>query len=171
MPKANIVVGLKNPMIALTAESTVKTRIFSDLVRDALEEYSYDAELAGLEYNLEIDARGLFIDVSGYNDKLPAFLEQVLIKMRDLEIAEDRFQIVMEQAARSYRNWVFQQPYHQLSDYSSLLSSEVEFLVDDMSAELSSITLEGARNFQKAGPVADVPRSPTCTEICTRRMR
>ncbi|KAK7928684.1 insulin-degrading enzyme [Apiospora marii] len=99
VPKANLVVSCKNPIIFATAENSVKAKLYTDLVRDALE-YSYDADLAGLQYNVTLDSRGLFVEVLGYNDKLPVLLEQVLITMRDLEIRDARFDIVKERLSR-----------------------------------------------------------------------
>jgi insulysin len=109
----------------------VKARLFADLIRDALEEYSYDAELAGLQYNVSLDSRGLVIEVSGYNDKLPVLLEQVLMTMRDLEIRDDRFDIIKERLTRGYRNWELQQPFTQISEYTSWLITEHDHVVEE----------------------------------------
>jgi len=149
VPKANLIVGFKSPIIYASAENSVKARLFADLVRDALEEYSYDAEIAGLGYSVDLDSRGLIAEVSGYNDKLPVLLEQVLITMRDLDIRQDRFDIIKERATRSYRNYAYQQPYHQLLDYSTWLLAEHEHVIEELSAELPSITAEATRNFHK----------------------
>ncbi|KAK4218084.1 UCH-domain-containing protein [Rhypophila decipiens] len=149
VPKANLVVSCKSPIIYATAENSVKARIFTDLVRDALEEYSYDAELAGLQYSVSLDSRGLFIEVSGYNDKLPVLLEQVLITMRDLEVRSDRFAIIKERLSRAYRNWELQPPWQQIGDYTSWLTCEHDFVVEELSAELPDITAEAVGQFRK----------------------
>ncbi|KNB13758.1 hypothetical protein FOXG_12464 [Fusarium oxysporum f. sp. lycopersici 4287] len=90
----------EEPLIYASAENNVKARLFSDLVRGAVEEYSYDAELAGLQNNISLDSRGLFLDANGYNDKLPVLLEQVVTTMRDLDINEDRYEIIKERLTR-----------------------------------------------------------------------
>jgi insulysin len=149
VPKANLIVSCKSPIIYASAENSVKTRLFADLVRDALEEYSYDAELAGLQYNVSLDSRGLIIEVSGYNDKLPVLLEQVLMTMRDLEIRDDRFDIVKERLTRGYRNWELQQPFTQISEYTSWLITEHDHVVEELSAELPAVTATDVRNFRK----------------------
>ncbi|RSL78326.1 hypothetical protein CEP52_017643 [Fusarium oligoseptatum] len=123
VPRANVIVSLKTPLIDSCAESDVKARLFSDLVRDALEEYSYDAELAGLQYNISLDSHGLCLNVSGYNDKLPVLLEKVVTTMRDLDIKEDRFEIVRERLTRGYNNWQLQSSYHQVGDYTTWLNA------------------------------------------------
>ncbi|POS73455.1 a-pheromone processing metallopeptidase Ste23 [Diaporthe helianthi] len=149
VPKANLLVSCRSPIIFASAENSVKARFFTDLVRDALEEYSYDADLAGLQYSVSLDARGLVIEVSGYNDKLSVLLEQVLKTMRDLDIKEDRFAIIKERLSRAYRNWAFQQPFHQVGEYTTWLNTEHDFLVEHYNAELDTITCEATRAFQR----------------------
>jgi insulysin len=150
VPRANVIVGLKSPITLASAENNVKARLFSDLVRDALEEYSYDAELAGLQYNVSLDSRGLYLDISGYNDKLPVLLEQVTTTMRDIDIKEERFEIVKERLTRGYNNWQLQSSYHQVGDYTNWLNAEErDFVVEELTAELPSITADGVRHFQK----------------------
>ncbi|KAH9898898.1 ubiquitin carboxyl-terminal hydrolase-like protein [Xylariomycetidae sp. FL2044] len=149
VPKANLIVSCKNPIIFASAENSVKSKLFTDLVRDALEEYSYDAELAGLQYNVSLDSRGLFFEVSGYNDKLPVLLEQVLLTMRDLDVKDDRFEIVKERLQRGYTNCELQQPFTQIGDYISWLTSEHDYVVEQLVVELPSITAEAVRQFHK----------------------
>ncbi|KAL1868234.1 hypothetical protein VTK73DRAFT_3761 [Phialemonium thermophilum] len=149
VPKANLIVSCKSPIIYASAENAVKARVFSDLVRDALEEYSYDAELAGLQYTVALDVRGLFVEVSGYNDKLPVLLEQVLVTMRDLEIRDDRFEIIKERLARAYRNWELQQPWTQIGDYTTWLTAQHDQVVEELAAELPSVTAEAVRHFSR----------------------
>lgn len=149
VPKASLLVSCRSPIIYASAENAVKARIFTDLVRDALEEYSYDAELAGLQYLVSLNFRGLFLEVSGYNDKLPVLLEQVLKTMRDLEIKEDRFDIVKERLSRAYKNWALQQPFHQVGEYTHWLTTEHDFTVEEFAAELSIVGCESTRAFRK----------------------
>lgn len=149
VPKGTLTVNLKSPIIFAGAGNVTKTDLFTELVRDALEEYSYDADLAGLMYNVVLESRALLVEVSGYNDKLPVLLEQVLITMRDLEIKDDRFAIVKERCSRSLRNYGFQQPYYLVPDYVSWLTSASSFTVEQMAQELPAITAESMRRFSK----------------------
>ncbi|SPO02733.1 related to insulysin precursor (metalloendopeptidase) [Cephalotrichum gorgonifer] len=148
VPKANVIISCKNPVIFATAESAVKSRLYTDLVRDVLEEFSYDAELAGLDYNVSIDHRGLSFEVSGYNDKLPVLLEHVLKTTRNLEIKDDRFDIVKERLKRAYSNWELQSSYQQVGDYLYWLNSERGYIVEEYAAELPNITAEALRQFK-----------------------
>ncbi|RKK66163.1 hypothetical protein BFJ69_g15649 [Fusarium oxysporum] len=66
VPRADVIVSLKTPLIYASPESNVKARLFSDLVRDALQEYSYEAELAGLQYNWPILRSLILAEGSNY---------------------------------------------------------------------------------------------------------
>ncbi|KAI5302428.1 Insulinase (Peptidase M16), partial [Ascosphaera atra] len=89
VPKAAVELTLRSPLVYATPANNVMSRLFCELVRDALMEYSYDAELAGLSYSLYPSSFGFEVSVSGYNDKLPVLLQKVLATMRDLKIRQD----------------------------------------------------------------------------------
>ena len=149
VPKATLIISCRSPVATASAANRVKSRLFTDLVKDALEEYSYDAELAGLEYSVSLDSRGLYIEVSGYNDKLAVLLQHVLITTRDLEIRDDRFAIIKERISRGYRNWELAAPWTQIGDYMSWLTIDHGYVVEELEAELPHITSDAVRVFQK----------------------
>ena len=147
VPRANVFVTLRNPMAAALPSTSVKTKMFCQLVKDALSEYSYDAEIAGLEYELGDYYVGIGIDVNGYNDKISVLLEKLLITMRDLEVKPDRFNIVKERILRGYRNWDFQQPYHQVGQYITWLSSDKAWINEQYLAEAARLNPEDISSF------------------------
>ena len=147
VPKGNVFVTLRNPLVAVTPANAVKAKFYCELVKDALVEYSYDAEIAGLEYSLGSYSLGLDIEISGYNDKMPVLLEKVLASMRDLEVKNDRFKIIKERLLRGFRNWEFQQPYRQVGEYTRWLGSEKGWINDQYLAELPHLTPEDISEF------------------------
>ncbi|KAG6014527.1 hypothetical protein E4U43_006434 [Claviceps pusilla] len=149
VPKASVVVSLKTPIIYASAANTVKAKLFTSLVYDALEGYSYDAQIAGLSYVVGLDTRGLYLEISGYNDKLPVLLEQILVTIRDLPVKDDRFLIVKERLTRGYKNWQLQSSYRQVGDYVSWLNCEQDYLVEELAAELVDVSAEDVRQMQR----------------------
>jgi Middle or third domain of peptidase_M16 len=65
-------------------------------VTDALNEYSYDADLAGLVFSFDPSSLGFCVSVSGYNDKLHVLLRDVLVKAKDVEVRADRLNVMIE---------------------------------------------------------------------------
>lgn len=147
VPKGNVFIALRNPLAGVTPANSVKAKMYCELVKDALVEYSYDAEIAGLQYGLASYSLGLDIDVSGYSDKMIVLLEKVLISMRDLEVKPDRFKIVKERQLRAYRNWDFSQPYRQVGDFTSWLGKEKGWINEHYLAELLHLQPEDISNF------------------------
>ncbi|MCJ1484182.1 Insulinase (Peptidase M16), partial [Schaereria dolodes] len=147
VPKANVFVTLRNPLAAITVANAVKTKLFCELVKDALVEYSYDAEIAGLEYNLSSHTVGIDVEISGYNDKMSVLLEKVFVSMRDLQVNPDRFKVVKERLLRGYRNWDFQQPYRQIGDFTRWLGSEKGWINEQYLVELPHLTPDDVSNF------------------------
>lgn len=72
-------------------------RLYTELVRDSLNEYAYDAELAGLRYNITSNKLGVSVSVSGYNDKLHVLLLDVLERMKGVQVKQDRLTVVREE--------------------------------------------------------------------------
>lgn len=72
-------------------------RLFSDLVNDTLTEFAYDADLAGLSYNFSAAARGLYVTLSGYNDKLHVLAKDVVERVKTVQIKADRLEVMKDQ--------------------------------------------------------------------------
>ncbi|KAI4138363.1 MAG: hypothetical protein LQ341_004701 [Variospora aurantia] len=147
VPKGNVYITLRNPLSKATPETAVKSNLYCELVKDALVEYSYDAEIAGLEYQLSSFSMGIDIDVGGYSDKMYVLLEKVLVSMRDLEVKPERFKIVKERVLRGLRNWDFQQPYRQVGDFARWLGSEKGWINEQYLAEVIPLTAEDIASF------------------------
>lgn len=88
-----------SPVVDNTALHSVQSRLFTELVKDALTEYSYDAELAGLSYTLETQGDGIMLTVDGYNDKLHVLAKVVLEKMKELKVDEERLRLITDQVS------------------------------------------------------------------------
>ncbi|KAH7303590.1 Metalloenzyme, LuxS/M16 peptidase-like protein [Stachybotrys elegans] len=149
VPRANVIVRLKSPIIFASSGNALKARLFTELVGDALEEDSHYAELAGLRHTVMVDSRGLSLEISGYNDKLHVLLEQVAATVRDIEIKEERFLIAKERLTRDYDNWLLLSAYQQVEDYMSWLNAEQDYIIEELATELPSITVDDIRLFHK----------------------
>lgn len=103
VPKANLHITLRSPLAGMTPRTGAMSQIYTALVQEALNEYAYDAEISGLDYSVGTHSIGLDLSLSGYNDKMVVLLEKVVKGMRDLHIKFDRFAIIKERLARTYK--------------------------------------------------------------------
>ena len=68
----------------------------ANLVCDSLDEITYSASLADLQYSLDYHSEGLSVCVCGYRDKLPLLLQVVLEKINNLQARVDRLEVFKE---------------------------------------------------------------------------
>ncbi|KAG8889415.1 Insulinase (Peptidase M16) [Tulasnella sp. 332] len=158
VPKAHVHLQITSPITTVTPKHNVSTRLYTNLVRDALTEYSYDADLAGLSYEVSNTAGGIHISIGGYNDKLTVLLKVVLDKLKTLTVNPERFEVLKEQdrharhakltsalaiqLRQEYENLLMEQPY-TLSDYfTRYLLSPTAWQPQEKLAELALLKAE-----------------------------
>ena len=66
-------------------------------MRDSLQEYAYDAELAGMSFSFDQQADGILLSLDGYNDKLGVLVNVITSRMRDYQVDEKRFHLIHDQ--------------------------------------------------------------------------
>ncbi|CAH1444376.1 unnamed protein product [Lactuca virosa] len=88
---------------------------------DYLNEYAYDAQVAGLYYAISHTNNGFQVTLTGYSHKLEILLDTVIAKITTFEVKADRFYVIKELVIKEYENYKFQQPYQQAMYHCSLL--------------------------------------------------
>lgn len=147
VPKANFLFLLRNPLYTSCVENAVMTKLFIELLKDGLNEYSYPADIAGLQYAIDPTVGGMTLTFSGYNDKMMVLLEKVLQKLTSLVIEENRFLIEKDRLERDLNNFEFTDPYQQVSYYMSYVLTKTAFTKEEQSAALQQLTLEQMRKY------------------------
>ena len=92
----------RRPEIAGSVKSLAATRLYAELVKDALNEYAYDASIAGLDYTFDGLHDSLTISISGYNDKLHVLAKAILDKAKASHFREERFVVMKEEVLFSH---------------------------------------------------------------------
>ncbi|CAO1621115.1 unnamed protein product [Jaminaea pallidilutea] len=147
LPKANVFTLLRSPLVDATPANAVKSRVFAELLKDALTEYSYDAELAGLGYNIEAQSDGFGISVDGYNDKLAVLMSHILKAIRGFSVDPARFEIVKDTVARAYENFRLEMPYQHANYYTTYLTVERMWTPEEKLKELKQLQAEDVQRF------------------------
>ncbi|XP_021724126.1 insulin-degrading enzyme-like 1, peroxisomal [Chenopodium quinoa] len=121
IPKAYVKIDFHCPHAGNSPESEVLTDIFTRLLTDYLNEYAYDAQVAGLHYGINHTDCGFEVTVTGYNHKLGILLDTIVDMIVKFEVRSDRFAVIKETVLKQYQNFKFQQPYQQAMYYCSLI--------------------------------------------------
>ncbi|CAE7211015.1 unnamed protein product [Rhizoctonia solani] len=142
IPKARIILRLLNPICNPTPRHSLLSRMFVELVKDALTEFTYDAELAGMKYSIGCDGASIMVVSEGYNDKLSVLVEHVLERVKNITIIQDRITVVAEQLQQEIENFYLTQPCILSNYYTNYFLQETEWTPKEKLAELQYISLD-----------------------------
>ena len=151
-PKGYAYFNIKMPRTLFGADATARTSALSRLYKmslgDAVNEYIYDASVAGLGASLEFGSKAIRITFSGFNDKLRPFVAQtaaMLASHRPTD--ESKISRFRDSIARDIKGFNSSQPYQHASFFASLYTSKPAFLPADVLRELETVTLGDVQAF------------------------
>ncbi|KAL8494287.1 hypothetical protein ACS0TY_025184 [Phlomoides rotata] len=147
--QAYLKIDFNCPFTGSSPEAVVLTEVFTRLLMDYLNEYAYDAQVAGLYYGVSSADYGFQVTVVGYNHKLAILLETVIQRLANFEVKPDRFAVI-KSIAKEYQNMKFQQPYQQAMYYCSLILQDETW---SWSEELEVLPHLGAQDLVKFYPL------------------
>eukprot|EP00931_Biecheleriopsis_adriatica_P124663 TRINITY_DN9981_c1_g1_i1.p1 TRINITY_DN9981_c1_g1~~TRINITY_DN9981_c1_g1_i1.p1 ORF type:complete len:1036 (+),score=223.57 TRINITY_DN9981_c1_g1_i1:81-3188(+) len=105
LPKAVTAFMVYCPYTGESLEHRMKAEIWCLAVQEELNEFAYDARMAGLSYSLQAAPTGMIVSFAGYNDKLQVLMSAVADKMVSLtEIPEQSFNIARNILERNLMN-------------------------------------------------------------------
>lgn len=145
-PKLSLSFLLYSPVISTTPYHAVLTSLFLRYLKDELTECAYDAELAGMDYEISFNSRAIELHVGGYSHKLPALLFKVLQQMLAMtkdgyKYEESVFGRVKDRTARMYANFFLEEPYQHAVYAASLLLEESKWSVDEKIEAIQKLSL------------------------------
>ncbi|XP_053988603.1 insulin-degrading enzyme [Hylaeus volcanicus] len=147
VPRANMSVAFVSPLAYMDPLSYNLSYIFVELFRDALNEYAYSADLAGLKWEIESSKYGITIGISGYDDKQHVLLNKIMDKMFSFEVDPKRFEVLKESYIRNLKNFKAEQPYMHTVYYLAVLLSEQVWMKDELLKATSQVTVERIQQF------------------------
>lgn len=140
VPKGMIYVSFRSPLVGATAKQKAAATLYTRMVTEALNEYTYPAVLAGLGFDFYRHAQGISLRVRGYNDKQMALLEELLESIASQSFDAVRFERVRSDMIRELSNTVARRPSSQLLDNLRRAISSGEFSEAELIAALEDLS-------------------------------
>lgn len=148
IPKADLFISLGTPDMADTIRNNVLATIYTALVEDHLNEETYPARLAGLDYSVSGSSNGIGFSVHGYDDKQNILIDRILDTIMNLDIDPRRFQIKKEKIIESWHNSRLQRPYQQTNRELGILLHPLRWQDEDNIAALDPLTADDVGRYQ-----------------------
>ncbi len=114
VPKGVLYVAIDSPHSVASPRNIVKTRLCVEMFLDSLAQETYQAEIAGMGYNMYAHQGGVTLTLSGFSQKLPQLLEMILKRFAARDFNPTRFHNIKQQLMRNWRNASEDRPISQL---------------------------------------------------------
>jgi secreted Zn-dependent insulinase-like peptidase len=114
VPRGATYVNFKSPLVGQTAEQAASAGLYVALLKDAVNEYTYPAHLAGLSFDLYKHAQGVSLRISGYDDKQDVLLDALVRDIARPEFEPARFDNIRLDLIRSLENVRTSRPSSQV---------------------------------------------------------
>ncbi|KJY83064.1 peptidase M16 [Vibrio galatheae] len=154
VPKGVIYVAIDSPHAVANPRNIVKTRLCVEMFLDSLAADTYQAEIAGMGYNMYTHQGGVTLTISGFSQKQPELLMQILARFAKRDFSQQRFDTIKQQLLRNWRNSAQDRPISQLFNaltgilqpnnppYSVLVDALESIEVDELASFVDSILAE-----------------------------
>ena len=138
-PKVYAILQLAVPADRFNEDFVVRSKLFSYCFLDSLNEFLYDARLAGLGFELDFTNKGVQIIFSGFNDKMLPFVRSVTRSLKDYTPDAATFARYKDLLMREFLSWRTQQPYSHCSHFAALCTETLQFRIPDTMAALERV--------------------------------
>jgi secreted Zn-dependent insulinase-like peptidase len=150
VPKGAMYVSFRSPLVSASADQKAASALYTRMVTDAVREYTYPALLAGLGFNFYSHAQGISMRVSGYNDKQPMLLKELLANIADQAFEPARFERLRRDMVLELQNTVARRPSSQLMDDLRRALGRGSYDEPELIAALEALDVEGLETYRKS---------------------
>ncbi len=116
VPRGALYINFRSPEVGESAAQAAAAVLYTALLKDAVNEFTYPALLAGLNFDVYKHAQGISLRVSGYNDKQLILLDRLLDAVEAADFSEQRFANIRADMIRNLENSVAKRPSSQVMD-------------------------------------------------------
>eukprot|EP00249_Psilotum_nudum_P016776 c25983_g1_i2 orf=79-3465(+) len=146
MPRANVYYLITCTGAYDTVDASVAAELYVRLIKDALTETLYLANIARLESSLSVAMDRIEIKLNGFNDKLAVLASKIAALFGHFVPSMERFLVIKEEMEREYKNTNLKPLKH--ATYLRLQILRKQFWhVDDKLLVLSHLSLEDLKSF------------------------
>jgi len=149
-PKIYAIISLAVAAQIYNPHFIMNAKLFISCFLDSINEFLYEAGLAGLQLNIEVNSKGIVLVLSGFSDKVSLFAEQVCKYLTAFIPNEETYARFKGLIDRELMNWSTEQPYYHSSYYASLASESLQYPIDEIKLALKAASIKQLDGFLKS---------------------
>jgi len=148
-PKGNLLVDFRSPGATNTPEHSALLKLLIAVTVDELNEFSYAARLAGLQYSLSPHLNGFSIKVGGFTEKQGMLLDKILVSIRSLDFDQQRFENIKREQVRRLTNSRASRPTQLIMSRITDLLYKNRWTDTQLLTAYSDIDIDALKSYRK----------------------
>jgi insulysin len=141
VPKGHMYLSLDSDQASKSPLHAALTRLYVEMLLDYLTEATYQAEVAGLNYNIYPHQGGITLHLTGFTGNQETLLSLVIHKARERNFTQERFETIKRQLLRSWRNASQAKPISQLFTGLTVTLQQRSYEPSQMAMALEHVVL------------------------------
>ena len=101
---------IHSPKVYESAKNAVLSQLYTDAINEQLNELGYPVKLAGLEYSIGVDKKGISLNFGGYSDRILELVRTITPQLKTIQIDQETFESLKERRLRRYKNFSSNNP-------------------------------------------------------------
>ncbi|KAJ2657298.1 metalloprotease [Coemansia sp. RSA 1199] len=147
LPRGNVRVNIETPRAYESPLSSVFNQLFMMVLKDTLTEITYDAEIAGLWFEIRDTIEGIVVHIDGFNDKLLQLLEILVKTLRTCKVERTQFEVYSREVKKKLDNARHSEPYGHVQTNTSFLNQGFMWRFMDKLAAFDLVTMDRLQLF------------------------
>ena len=133
----------------MSLEHRVYSRFYVACVNESLNELSYPAKMAGLNYSLRAGYEGVFLDIGGYKESSIALYELMLDHMTEFSITNKQFESIKDKIIKDYENTALIDAFNQARELAPEMLFKTKYTWEECLDVAKSADLERIKDYQR----------------------
>ncbi|KAJ2892922.1 metalloprotease, partial [Coemansia aciculifera] len=146
LPRGEVRINIENPRVYESPLSSILSQLFVLVLKDSLSEITYDAQVAGLWFDIHESVEGFNISVEGFNDKVPQLLKILLTTIKNFKVDDTQFEVYSREVRKKLDNVRHAEPYNHVQTHTHYLNYSKVWRYSD---KLSAFPLVTKQRLQK----------------------
>ena len=138
------------PKDKMSIQHRVYSRLYAACVKESLNELSYPAKQAGLDYNIRDSYEGILLDVNGYKESAMKLYELMLDHMVDFSVTDEQFDAIKDKIVRDYENFALSDAHQQTRELSSDVMFGIKYTWEDALPVVKESSLKMLKEYSNS---------------------
>ncbi|KAJ2599592.1 metalloprotease [Coemansia sp. RSA 1721] len=147
LPRGNIQVTIETPRAYESPLNSIFSQLFVLILKDSLAEITYDAQIAGLWFNIRESVSGISLQIDGFDDKLVKLLRILLESVKSHRVDDTQFEMYSREVRKKLDNAKHSEPYNHAQTNTHFLNQAMMWRYTDKQHVFDLVTKQRLQSF------------------------